>query len=50
LARFFGTSEQFWMNLQALYDIRKAKAGLADELQKIRPRPVTSTSRTNVSS
>jgi plasmid maintenance system antidote protein VapI len=38
LARFFGTSEQFWMNLQASYDIRKAKAELAKELAKIKPR------------
>lgn len=48
LARFFGTSEQFWMNLQALYDIRKAKAGLAGELQKIRPRTVTPAGHTPV--
>jgi addiction module HigA family antidote len=38
LARFFGTSEQFWMNLQASYDVRKAKAELAKELAKIKPR------------
>ena len=38
LARFFGTSEQFWMNLQASYDVRKAKAELAKELGKIKPR------------
>jgi addiction module HigA family antidote len=42
LARFFGTSEQFWMNLQASYDVRKAKAELGKKLQKIRPRTVTS--------
>jgi len=31
LAHFFGTSPEFWMNLQALYDIRTArrKAGKA---------------------
>ncbi len=50
LARFFGTSEQFWMNLQALYDIRKAKAGLANELPKIRPRTLTPAGRANVAS
>ncbi len=38
LARFFGTSEQFWMNLQASYDVRKAKTELAKELGKIKPR------------
>lgn len=26
LARFFGTSPDFWMNLQALHDLTKAKA------------------------
>jgi addiction module HigA family antidote len=25
LAHFFGTSAQFWLNLQALYDLRTAK-------------------------
>ena len=38
LARFFGTTEQFWMNLQGSYDVRKAKAELAKELGKIKPR------------
>jgi antitoxin HigA-1 len=41
LARFFGTSEQFWMNLQASYDVRRAKAELGKKLQTIRPRSVT---------
>lgn len=27
LARYFQTSEQFWMNLQATYDLSKAHAG-----------------------
>ena len=36
-ARFFGTSEQFWMNLQASYDVRKAKAELGKKLQSIKP-------------
>jgi addiction module HigA family antidote len=25
LARFFGTSPEFWMNLQAMYDLTKAR-------------------------
>ncbi len=37
LARFFGTSEQFWMNLQASYDLRKAKAEIGSKLSKIKP-------------
>jgi addiction module HigA family antidote len=45
LARFFGTSEQFWMNLQALHDIRKTKAELVHELPKIKPCPASSENR-----
>ena len=37
LARFFGTSEQFWMNLQSSYDLRRAHAVIRKELQKIEP-------------
>ena len=37
LAHWFGTSPQFWMNLQSSYDVRKAKAALAKDLQKIKP-------------
>src|SRR5438067_4713352 len=42
LARFFGTTEQFWMNLQSSYEIRKAKVELQGEVQKIRPQTVQS--------
>jgi addiction module HigA family antidote len=39
LARFFGTSPEFWINLQAMHDLTKAKleSGLAIE-RDIRPR------------
>lgn len=37
LARFFGTSEGFWMNLQMSYDIERARDDLADVLAKIEP-------------
>jgi antitoxin HigA-1 len=37
LSRFFGTTEQFWLNLQDAYDIVRAKAELAHELEKIEP-------------
>ena len=37
LARFFGTSEQFWMNLQSGYDLRRAKADAGDAVAAIRP-------------
>jgi addiction module HigA family antidote len=37
LARYFGTSERFWMNLQARYDLEIAKDRLGAELEGIRP-------------
>ena len=40
LARFFGTTEQFWMNLQSSYEVRKAKVRLARTLPQIQPRQV----------
>jgi addiction module HigA family antidote len=37
LARFFGTSERFWINLQARYDLEAEKDRLGDALDGIRP-------------
>jgi antitoxin HigA-1 len=37
LARFFGTSERFWINLQARYDLEAEKDRLGDALNGIRP-------------
>jgi antitoxin HigA-1 len=37
LARFFGTSERFWINLQARYDLEAEKDRLGDKLDAIRP-------------
>ncbi len=39
LERFFGTSAQFWLNLQMAYDLRKAEIELAkaDGLRSIKP-------------
>ena len=37
LARFFGTSERFWINLQARYDLETEKDRLGDALDEIRP-------------
>ena len=34
LARYFGTSEGFWMNLQSHYDLEKAKDLLGDRVAK----------------
>jgi addiction module HigA family antidote len=37
LARYFGTSERFWMNLQARYDLEVEKDRLGAALDGIRP-------------
>ena len=37
LARFFGTSEGFWMNLQLRWDLYRAMRDEAKELAGIRP-------------
>ena len=37
LARFFGTSERFWLNLQARYDLELEKDRLGDALDSIKP-------------
>ena len=38
LAKFFGTTEAFWMNLQTAYEIRGARLRLASHLRRIQPR------------
>jgi addiction module HigA family antidote len=37
LARFFGNSERFWLNLQNDVDLRREKEALHRELEKIQP-------------
>ena len=37
LARFFGTSERFWMNLQSRYDLEVEKNRLGAVLDNIQP-------------
>jgi antitoxin HigA-1 len=37
LARFFGTTPQFWTNMQASYDLRKAENELGPKIGKIEP-------------
>ncbi len=37
LGRFFGNGAQFWMNLQARYEVLKAEAAIGDELSAIEP-------------
>ena len=37
LARYFGTSEEFWMNLQSSYELRLKRRDLEEQLRKITP-------------
>lgn len=37
LARYFGTSDRFWLNLQARYDLELERGKLGDALDQIRP-------------
>ena len=37
LARLFGTSDRFWINLQANIDVRNRKPDMETELAKIHP-------------
>ncbi len=39
LGRYFGTTPQFWLNLQTEHDLRLARAELGTRLEKIKPRP-----------
>jgi addiction module HigA family antidote len=39
LARYFGTSAEFWLNLQTLHDLTRAKAELGKTIEReVRPR------------
>ena len=37
LARYFGTSEEFWMNLQSHYELRLKRRMLRDKIAEITP-------------
>ena len=37
LARYFGTSAEFWMGLQADYDLKKSARALKADLKRIHP-------------
>jgi antitoxin HigA-1 len=37
LSRFFGTTEQFWLNLQDAYEVSRIKIEKADEFKRIEP-------------
>src|SRR5262245_13190140 len=39
LARFFGTTAEFWMNMQAMHDLTRARAELGGKIERdVRPR------------
>ena len=40
LGRWFGTSAEFWMNLQKSYELRKAARENVEEIERIQPRIV----------
>jgi antitoxin HigA-1 len=37
LAKYFGTSEQFWLNLQDAFAVRQVRRKYSEELNAIRP-------------
>ena len=37
LARYFGTSEEFWMNLQSNYELRMERRALSETIAAITP-------------
>ena len=37
LAKYFGTSEEFWMNLQSHYELRIERRALREQIAEIRP-------------
>ncbi len=39
LGHWFGTSPQFWLNLQAAYDIRLTEAAVGPEISRLPVRP-----------
>jgi addiction module HigA family antidote len=45
LAHWFGTSPQFWMNLQALYDVRLAEQQAGTAIRKRPTKPAKSGTR-----
>ncbi len=38
LSQYFGTTPQFWMNLQASYELHQAGKSLKKQIKKIKPR------------
>lgn len=38
LSRFFGTTEQFWLNLQGAYEVSRVMSEQAADIERIQPR------------
>lgn len=38
LSRFFGTTEQFWLNLQGAYEVSRVMSEQGAEIERIQPR------------
>jgi antitoxin HigA-1 len=38
LGKYFGTSPEFWMNLQGRYELERARNEIGDDLEEIEPR------------
>lgn len=38
LSRFFGTTDQFWLNLQGSYEVSRVMAEQSAEIERIQPR------------
>ncbi|NKQ35666.1 MAG: HigA family addiction module antidote protein, partial [Chloroflexi bacterium] len=39
LSRYFGTSAELWLNLQALYDLERTRDMIEGQLREVRPYP-----------
>lgn len=44
LSRFFGTTEQFWLNLQDSYEVSRVMAEQGAEIDRIQPRSASASS------
>ena len=48
LARFFGTTPQYWMDLQTAYDLKVAEAQAGDQIRREIPASAQPAARTSV--
>lgn len=44
LSRFFGTTDQFWLNLQGAYEVSRVMAEQSAEIESIEPRAASASS------